>query len=448
MNTEHRPWRRPFGGYFWPRNLVPDPELTRVGPGTPAGEYLRRYWHPVAMTSELGTAPLPLRILGEDLVLFRDRGGRIGLLHRLCAHRGTSLGYGIPMERGLRCCYHGWTWDADGRCLDTPGEPPQSRLKESVFQGAYPVHELDGLVFAYMGPPAEQPALPIFDITGQPETTVATFSITIDCNWLQTHENGIDPMHAAFLHARPGADSFGSVFAVVPRMDLMETPGGFIVLTTRRWKDKVWTRGSEIVIPNLAHIPMPFETGETERMFGRAAFTRWVVPVDDTHNIFIGWRSFSATLDPLGKGDPARCGKNMIDFPGQEIGRDPVEAQRDPGDIEALVGQGEIAVHAAEHLGTSDRGVQALRRRLRQLVRAVAAGERIKPPESPWADGILPTYGNDTVLRIPPSGGDEGARLDAIARLVHASVVSSTEQPRARRAAWIETRVRDGLSSL
>ena len=446
MNVVENSWRRPYGGYYQPRGLAHDPELTHVGPGTPGGEYLRRFWHPVAMSSELGDRPLLIRILGEDLVLFRDRGGRLGLLHRHCSHRGTSLEYGIPMERGLRCCYHGWTWAADGSCLETPGEPPQSRLKESVFQGAYPVHELDGLVFAYMGPPAEQSPLPIFDITGQPDTEVATFSILIDCNWLQTHENGIDPIHAAFLHARPDAASFGSVFQVVPRIELMETPVGMVVLSTRRWKDKVWCRATELVTPNLAHIPMPFEEGEEARMFGRAAFTRWVVPVDDTHNNYIGWRFFSDTLDPLGKGDLARCGKNMIDFPGQERDRDPIEAQMDPGDIEAQVGQGAIAVHAAEHLGTSDRGVLALRRTLRQGVRAVAAGEKIAPLPSPWPDGVIPTYGHDTVLTIPPATGDESERLDAIAALVNGTVIESANQPQAERAAWVEAQVRKGVA--
>ena len=448
MNTMERPWRRPYGGYHQPRSLAPDDELTRVGPGTPGGEYLRRFWHPVAMASELGEAPLLIRILGEDLVLFRDKSGRTGLLHRHCAHRGTSLEYGIPMTRGLRCCYHGWTWDVDGTCLETPGEPPHSRIKESVFQGAYPVRELDGLFFAYMGPPAEQPPLPVFDVTGQPDTKVATFSILIDCNWLQTHENGIDPVHAAFLHARPGATSFGNVFTVVPRLDLMETPTGFIVLTTRRWKDKVWTRASESVIPNLGHIPMPFENGEHPRMFGRAAFTRWVVPVDDTHNIYKGWRFFSPTLDPFGKGNPARCGKNMIDFPGQERDRDPREAQLDPGDIEAQVSQGAVAVHAAEHLGTSDRGVLALRRALRQGIRKVAAGERLPLPASPSVDGVIPTYGHDTVLTIAKRDGDESELLDGISRLVHSTVIASADHPREQRHAWVEKRVGEGIARL
>ena len=118
-----------FDGYH--RRTPPDPdrELTRVGPGTSGGEYLRRFWQPVAFVRDLA-APLRVRIMGEDLVVFRDRGGRHGVLHLHCAHRGTSLEYGIPLERGIRCCYRGWVYDVDGRCLETPGEPPGSRLCE------------------------------------------------------------------------------------------------------------------------------------------------------------------------------------------------------------------------------------------------------------------------------------------------------------------------------
>jgi len=142
----------PFDGYHRRTIPPPDPELTQVGPGTPGGEYLRRFWQPVAFVRDL-ERPLRVRILGEDLVVFRDGSGRIGVLHLHCAHRGTSLEFGIPLERGIRCCYHGWAFDVDGRCLETPGEPHGSRLKERVWQGAYPTREFTGLVFAYLGPP-------------------------------------------------------------------------------------------------------------------------------------------------------------------------------------------------------------------------------------------------------------------------------------------------------
>ena len=150
----------PYDGYHRRAVPPPDPELTEVGPGTACGEYLRRFWQPVAFVRELGDTPLRVRILGEDLVVFRDRSGQIGVLHLHCAHRGTSLEFGIPVERGIRCCYHGWVYDVDGRCLETPGEPAGSRLCERVVQGAYPVHEFTGLVFAYLGPPDRRPAFP------------------------------------------------------------------------------------------------------------------------------------------------------------------------------------------------------------------------------------------------------------------------------------------------
>ena len=143
----------PFRGYALGPTPPEDGELTRVGPRTPCGEYMRQFWLPVAMSSQLGDLPVAVRILGEDLVVFRDRGGRAGLLHRHCAHRRASLEFGRIEERGIRCCYHGWHFDIDGTILETPGEPAGSPIRHKVFQGAYPAMELKGLVFAYMGDP-------------------------------------------------------------------------------------------------------------------------------------------------------------------------------------------------------------------------------------------------------------------------------------------------------
>ena len=144
-----------------------DEELTHVGPGTPCGEYLRRFWQPVVLSNELKDLPKSIRILGEDLVVFRDRGGHVGLLELHCSHRGTSLEFGLIEETGIRCCYHGWLFGVDGKILDTPGEPPASTYKERLCHGAYPTHEFGGLVFAYMGPPAKRPPFPMYD-TFQP----------------------------------------------------------------------------------------------------------------------------------------------------------------------------------------------------------------------------------------------------------------------------------------
>jgi len=193
---------RPYNGYG--NRPVPenDPFLTQTGPGTPGGEYLRRYWHPFLIASEVKDLPVNVRLLGEDLVCFRDGSGRYGLLHRHCIHRGTSLEFGIVAERGIRCCYHGWHFDIDGSILDTPAEPATSRIRANFVQGAYRVTEAHGLLFAYMGPPEETPPFPYYDTVGYPvDNTVAPFRMRLPCNWVQIVENGCDPIHNAYLHA-------------------------------------------------------------------------------------------------------------------------------------------------------------------------------------------------------------------------------------------------------
>ena len=151
----------PFAAYYHREVPDEDPELTHTGPGTPCGEYLRRFWQPVAHSADLKDLPVPLTIMGEDMVAFRDKEAETwDLLEMHCAHRGTSLEFGVIEEHGIRCCYHGWQFDVDGSILDTPGEPPTSTLKDRLRQGAYPVHEYRGLVFAYMGPPREKAPVP------------------------------------------------------------------------------------------------------------------------------------------------------------------------------------------------------------------------------------------------------------------------------------------------
>ena len=149
-----------YGAYHHRERPADDEELTRVGPGTPCGEYLRRFWQPVVLSEELRDLPRRLRIMGEDLVAFRDRSGAAGLLELHCPHRGTSLEFGLISDKGIRCCYHGWLFDVDGTILETPGEPADSTLKDRLFHGAYPVREYQGLVFAYMGPPEQTARFP------------------------------------------------------------------------------------------------------------------------------------------------------------------------------------------------------------------------------------------------------------------------------------------------
>src|SRR5258706_843256 len=219
MEQERARTRRSRGPYgLSTRRRLPaeDAELPRVGPETPCGEYLRRFWQPVALSSELGELPLALRILGEDLVAFRDKAGRVGVLERHCCHRGPSLEYGIVEERGLRCCYHGWKFDVDGTILETPGEPTDSKIKEKTYQGAYPALEFGGLLFAYMGPPAEKPEFPYFDVFDQPDNKMVPYALTYPCNWLQILENAMSPAHGGFLHTRISFEHFATAWGKLP----------------------------------------------------------------------------------------------------------------------------------------------------------------------------------------------------------------------------------------
>jgi phenylpropionate dioxygenase-like ring-hydroxylating dioxygenase large terminal subunit len=185
-------------------------DLVQVGRGTPMGELLRRYWHPVGLSGDANGVPRKVRALGEDLILFRDGGGRAGLLHARCCHRGTTLYYGKVEDSGIRCCYHGWLFDAQGHCLEQPCEPQGGLFKDKVRQPWYPVEERYGLLFAYMGPPDRKPVLPAYEcleVMDEGEFVEADDSslggggpTIIPCNWLQHYENVVDPFHVPVLH--------------------------------------------------------------------------------------------------------------------------------------------------------------------------------------------------------------------------------------------------------
>src|ERR1051325_11697506 len=174
--------------------------LAQTGPGTPMGELLRRYWHPIAATADLDADPVrPVRLLSEDLTLFRDEKGQIGLIGERCAHRGISLAYGIPQENGLRCAYHGWTYNSEGQVVDMPFEPACLPLKIT----AYPVQELGGLIFAYLGPePA--PLLPRYDLFVRDDLDRNVEIVPLPCSWLQCMDNSLDPIHFEHLHGHYG----------------------------------------------------------------------------------------------------------------------------------------------------------------------------------------------------------------------------------------------------
>ena len=183
--------------------------LTRVGPGTACGAVLRSYWQPVALVDEfdarlepkMGPRPVKaVRVLGQDLVLFKDNQGRWGLLDRDCPHRNADLSFGRHEGDGLRCPFHGWKFDATGRCLETPAEPEGSKLCERVQQRSYPVTEKSGVLFAWLGEAGKEPPFPEFDCFAAPGTHTFAYKGLWHCNWLQAFEVGIDPSHTSFLH--------------------------------------------------------------------------------------------------------------------------------------------------------------------------------------------------------------------------------------------------------
>jgi len=337
--------------------------------------------------------------VGEELVLFRDGSGRVGLLELHCSHRGTSLEYGIVSERGIRCCYHGWRYDVDGRVLETPGEPASSTLKDRLCHGAYPVEEYKGLIFAYMGPPQERPPLPVYDTFDMPGHRAVPGSWVYPINWLQARENGMDPAHTAFLHTIVSYAQFTAEFAVLPFTEFHPTPLGMVYLSTRRLDDMVWIRIADLIMPNILQFPSNWNDKTTERVFIRPMMTNWTVPIDDTNTLVIGLYHQDEASDLDLK-------QTLEAVPGLAGPRSYEEAQRQPGDYEAQVSQRPIAIHALEHLATTDAGVIMFRRLLRREIRAAQAGQPLLHG-APDEGTSIPTYAQDTFLRIPAAATPE-----------------------------------------
>ena len=359
---------RPAGTY--------DREITETGPGTPCGEFMRRYWQPVAVSKDVTSRPQHLRILNEDLVLFRDGKGRPGLLAPRCAHRGASLYYGKVDENGIRCCYHGWQFDVEGRCLDQPCEPNGGTHRDRVRQPWYPLEERYGLVFAYMGPPNKKPVLPRWDALEDPapdETIFATdssFSVggddsvkLIPWNWLQDWENSTDPWHVYILHTSFSGSQFAPEMAARPQVDWHYTPLGLKYVAYRKLPDgRELDRVSPLLFPNIISTP------DVELAPGPTTTIGWVVPVDDTHH-----RRFHSMKVPNNlKGRPRQMYTEKRPKPWLEMAEQ--DRQDYPSDWEAQGSQGAISLHSEEHLTTSDKGIAMLRRLLRQQIRLVQDG--------------------------------------------------------------------------
>ncbi len=371
-----------------------DERITLVGRGTPCGEFLRRYWHPVAVAADVHDVPVEVRALGEDLILFRTPDGRFGLMHARCAHRGTSLFYGKVEERGIRCCYHGWLFASDGRCLEQPCEPNGGKNLGYYAQPAYPVEERYGLVFAYMGPPAKQPLLPRYDtleavphgylVVGDGSNFGAGGAPVTACNWLQTYENVADIYHVYVLHSTFSTKQFHESMAIWPKCSWEKTDYGMRMLQDRVLPDGVRLRRyTEMMFPTIRIIMDP-----SLSRTGKADGIGWVLPIDDTHTIIFRAQKWPVDMPyPEPGGAPIANGKRWPEMTLEEH-------QRFPGDIEAQVSQGPITLHSEEHLVGSDSGVAMYRRQLRAAIDAVEAGG---DPPNAFHDGdglITVTAGN------------------------------------------------------
>jgi nitrite reductase/ring-hydroxylating ferredoxin subunit len=379
--------------------------MTRTGPGTPAGALMRRYWQPAALVEELdGPRPVkPVRLLGQDFVLFRDAGGRYGMLDRACPHRGADLAYGRREDGGLRCLFHGWLFDAEGRCLETPAEPAGSTLCGKVRAGAYPVHERSGILFAYLGDGAP-PALPDFDCFVAPDSHVFAFKGHIACNWLQALEVGIDPAHASYLHRffedEDPADGYGRQFRNRsadsdlpmtrlmrefgrPEIDFEPTDYGLRIFALRRLDAaRTHVRVTNLCFPHAFVIPLSAEM----------TITQWHVPIDDVSCYWYAiFTSFGAAVDKATMRAQRLQLYTLPDYKPRigrhnDYGFDPDEQARQTytgmgfdinvHDQWAVESQGAIHDRTREHLGYSDKVIIANRKLLLGAIEQVARGER------------------------------------------------------------------------
>jgi 5,5'-dehydrodivanillate O-demethylase len=345
------------------------------------GELMRRYWQPIAASVELDDDPVKhVTLLGESLVLYRDRKGRLGLIDETCPHRRMSMLYGVPEEEGLRCAYHGWMFNKTGQCIEMPAEAPDSTFPRKVKVTAYPVEELCGLIFAYLGPePA--PLLPRWDMYVWNHVLRDIGSTIIPCNWLQIMENSLDPVHVEWLHGR-----FSDyVLERLGRPDLKRKfyrPGGAVagrlahekigfdafehgiikrrVVEGRSEQDPEWRIGHPVLFPNILRVGSNFQ---------------YRVPVDDTHTLHV-W--FTAYPQAPGSEVPKqeKIPFYKVPLPTDERGLADWEfLDNNSGqDIMAWITQGPIADRSLERLGESDKGIILYRRMLRQQLAIVEAG--------------------------------------------------------------------------
>jgi 5,5'-dehydrodivanillate O-demethylase oxygenase subunit len=350
--------------------------LTQVGRATPMGELLRRYWQPIGALAELdGKWTRRVRLLGEDLILFRDRQGKLGLIAEQCPHRRASFLHGIPTERGIRCPYHGWEFSAQGRCLNQPNEIDNPAFREKVGTDAYPVEEMGGLLFAYLGPqPA--PLLPRFDGFVMPGTMRMMGRVVLPVNWLQIMENSLDPIHTEWLHGHHyefQKEQEGvkvAISAKHEKIDFREFEFGITkhrLLAGHSEDSDDWRIGHPIVFPNILAVG---NGDEASRYFS----FQMRVPVDDTHTLHL-W--YNAYVPPKGAEVAAHLLNtvHVYDVPYMDEHGEFIVDNVDGQDMMAWVTQGPIADRTRENLGSSDKGVAMYRRVLRREIKKMQQGQ-------------------------------------------------------------------------
>jgi phthalate 4,5-dioxygenase oxygenase subunit len=423
--------------------------ITRTGPGTPCGALLRSYWQPVALADEFNPALDPrmdsrplkaVRVLGQDLVLFRDAQGAWGLLDRDCPHRGADLSFGRHEGDGLRCPFHGWKFDVKGACLETPAEPAGSKLCERVRQRSYPVLEQSGILFAWLGEDGTAPPpFPAFDCFAAPSSHTFAFKGLWHCNWLQAFEVGIDPAHPSFLHRflhdepleEIGQNAAGKQFRSAsagdvagerwpmtrimrefhqPEISFETTPWGMQLTALRPMTpDLTHVRITNAIFPHTFVIPL----SET------LTITQMHVPVDDTRTYWYSvFTSFAGPVDKeamrqqrlryveLPDYIPKSGRHNQWGFNPEEqmtqtylgMGEDDINVH----DQWAVESMGAIQDRTREHLGTSDKVIMANRRMLLKAIETVQAGGTAPGvADAALAENMT---GPDTVDGIAPAG--------------------------------------------
>ena len=350
--------------------------LTQVTAGTPMGNLLRRYWQPIATEVELETAwTKRVRLFGEDLVLFRDRQGRRGLIGEQCPHRRASFAHGIPTQNGIRCPYHGWEFNLQGKCVEQPNEPDNESFREKMTTDAYPVEALGGVLFAYLGPlPA--PLLPRFDGFVAKGAIRSMGQVLLPINWLQIMENSVDPIHTEWLHGHHyefQKEQEGVKVAISARhekIDFREFEYGITkhrLLAGCTEDSDDWRIGHPIVFPNMLAVGNGDDTSRYYSFQIR-------VPVDNEHTMHYWYNAYIPPKDAI---VPAFLTDrvHMYDVPYKDAAGNFIVDNVDGQDMMAWISQGAIADRTKENLGASDMGIAIFRRVLRREMKKVEEGQ-------------------------------------------------------------------------